>query len=120
MFSGLAGHILENSLLGIVSKTKYAGLLGLGETNDTIPAAISTPTAQSVQIAEVDNSPRGKAKQQITAWIDTLDDTDFTALYQLLTLFAKGNSITTCLQWATNSTQAVSFDDDENENNEKE
>lgn len=118
IISGLAGHILENSLLGFASKTKYAGLLGLGET-PTETAQIQTTVSQPVQISEVDDSPRGKAKEQIAAWIDTLNDDDFSALYQLLTLFAKGNSITTCLQWATNSTQAVSFDDDENDNENK-
>jgi len=125
MFSGLAGHILENSLLGIVSKTKYAGLLGLGETSsDTIPATTPIQPTQSVQIAEVDESPRGKAKQQITEWIDMLGDSDFSALYQLLTAFAKGSSITSCLNWVINGAQQVpptiQLDDDNESENDNE
>ncbi len=106
MISGLAGMIAENALLGIVSKTKYAGLLGLGE-NPTDTNAVSQPTqpSQPVSIEPVDDSPRGKAKQQITEWIDTLDDNDFSTLYQLLTLFAKGTPISSCLQWATGTTE---------------
>ena len=121
IISGLAGSILENSLLGFVSKTKYAGLLGLGET-DAIPTATPTMSSQPIQIEEVDETPRGKAKQQITAWIDTLDDTEFSALYQLLTLFAKGATpIASCLQWAAQptTTQPIPFDDDD-DNNDKE
>ena len=113
MISGLAGAIIENSLLGVVSKTKYAGLLGLGEN----PIETAPQPIQPVSVEAVDDSPRGKAKQQITAWIDTLDDNDFSALYQLLTLFAKGSSITSCLQTMQTepptTAQPVAFDDDD-------
>jgi tetrahydromethanopterin S-methyltransferase subunit B len=110
MISGLAGMIAENALLGIVSKTKYAGLLGLGENPDITTTAASQPV-QPVSIEAVDDSPRGKAKQQIITWIDTLGDSDFSALYQLLTAFAKGEkTIQSCL---TDSTQAVDLGDDD-------
>jgi len=116
MISGLAGVIAENALLGIVSKTKYAGLLGLGESPiDTATSQLSqsSPMSQPTK----DDSPRGQAKQQITAWIDTLGDNDFSALYQLLTLFAKGAPITSCLNWMEEqgndkAPAPVSFNDD--------
>jgi hypothetical protein len=120
MISCLAGQVAQSALLGIISKTKYAGLLGLDETAPAAPSQPSQPS-QPVIIEAVDDSPRGKAKQQITAWIDTLGDSDFSALYQLLTLFAKGTPITSCLQWATGNTEAqtpapVLFGDDDNDN----
>lgn len=117
MISGLAGQVAETALLGIISKTKYAGLLGLDE-NPIDTSAVSQPS-QPVSIEAVDESPRGKAKQQIVEWIDTLADNDFATLYQLLTLFAKGIPIASCLQWATGTTEEapapVQFDDNEEE-----
>jgi len=110
LFSGLLGMVADNTLTSVASKA--AGLFGLNGTQAEVPAPI--PATQPVQISEVDDSPRSKAKQQITAWIDTLGDCDFSALYQLLTALAKGASITSCLQWATQPTPAsVSFDEDE-------
>ena len=123
MISGLAGQVAQNALLGIISKTKYAGLLGLDEGAALQPSQSSQPS-QPVSIEAVDDSPRGKAKQQIMTWIDTLGDNDFTALYQLLTLFAKGTPVASCLQWAaTGGTEPqtpapVSFGDNEDNEND--
>lgn len=99
MIGGLASPILTEALLGVVRKTKYAGLLGIDENPQTAEVAQQTD-APSVAIEAIDESPRGQCKTQIVEWIDKLNDVDFTALYDLLTLFAQGKSIQESLNLA--------------------
>lgn len=101
MIGGLASPIITEALLGVVRKTKYAGLLGIDAESTAIPATPQS-TMPQVAIETVDESPRGKAKTQIMEWIDKLSDTDFEALYELLTLFAQGKSIQDSLNFIQN------------------
>lgn len=102
MIGGLASPILTEALLGVVRKTKYAGLLGIDAENvQTTPAAPQSNMPQ-VAIEPIDESPRGKAKTQIVEWLDKLNDVDFEALYELLTLFAQGKSIQDSLNFTQN------------------
>ena len=96
--SGLGGLAVEKGInLFLQKMPAIQGILnGLGIAEE-IPATQPT-NVPAVAIEEVDESPRGQAKQQITTWIDTLNEIQFAEFYELLTAFAKGEkTIASCL-----------------------
>ena len=104
IISGLGSEFLSGLAVSALKKTKYAGLLGLddSQTQET-PASLSNAQVQTqpVTITPADDSPREKAKQQIVIFLDKLNDDQFAGLYQLIHLFAKQpEAIGCCLNWA--------------------
>jgi hypothetical protein len=104
MISGLAGAALGKAVLNISKNPKFSGLFGFltdEETEENMPKAAHKSAAhEPVQVEAVDDSPRGKATDEMTAYIKKLDEETFVNLYNLFIVFSKNPAeINACLAY---------------------
>lgn len=107
MISGIGGNILGKAILKLSDNPKFSGLFGMLMDDDS-PAQVedlsAAPTEfENVNIEAVDDSPRGKAVEEINSFLKKMGDDNFVDLYSLLVHFSSNPAdINACLSYVKN------------------